>query len=388
MTQAHYDCVIIGSGLIGITAAIALAKKMPWRIALLDEKIATPITQQQKNVTLDTRTLALNAASVAYFEQLDIWPECEPYACAMKHIHVSEEKSWGSCLLSATDVGYEALGYVIEINLLYTALLKKLSEQTHVQTYQGIRVNHLNKQESIWHIDLAEKQLTAQTVILADGTESRLRTQLSIACSRFDYQQTAIVAAVQIEQPHQHTAYERFAEKEILAVLPLTQNRMGTVLTVPQSMQDHYLAMTDAEYLKKLQTLFGFRLGAFQALGPRQSYPLQQCIAEQFVDDQLILLGNTAHTMNPLGAQGLNLGLAGIKDLVCCLAGNESLAQFDNRQQARCEKIKKFTHETARIFSSPALLTRLGRQAALFALQHQPTLKNTFMRRMMGLSSQ
>lgn len=390
LSMTHYDCVIIGSGLIGMTAAIALAQKMPKKcIALLDEKIPTTLIKPEA-ATLDTRTLALNYASVEYFKQCDIWPDIQTNACPIKQVQISEQGQFGRCLLRADVVGYEALGYVIEIHALHEVLLLHLARQPNIHSLHAITVTTLTKQQKCWQLTATHQgktqHIAADYVILADGSESRLRDQLKIPCHRFDYEQTAIVSVIRPELAHHNTAYERFAQTEILALLPLTENRVGSVLTVTKSMQQDYLSMSNEEYLKKLQALFGFRLGKFQALGPRQSYPLQQCIAEQLVVDQLILLGNTAHTVNPIGAQGLNLGLAGIKDLVQCLTQNQSLIEFATRQQARCAKIKSFTHQAAHIFSSPALLTQMARSTALLALQHHATLKNKLTRQMMGLS--
>ena len=187
-TIQHYDYVIIGGGLIGTMAAIALAQKLPGQIVLLDEKSSSNTSTPFTSATLDTRTIALNDASVAYLKQLDLWADLETYACPNNQVHISEQGKFGSCLLRAESIGYDTLGFVIEIHALYGALLKRLVSLTNIQPLHAVKVMHLTKAANGWHIETEQqgicKTISAHTVILADGGESRLREQLNIDCTR------------------------------------------------------------------------------------------------------------------------------------------------------------------------------------------------------------
>jgi 2-octaprenyl-6-methoxyphenol hydroxylase len=387
MIRQDNDCIIIGSGLIGTLTAIALAQATSWRIALLEARPAM-IQAPALGKNLDTRTLALNYASVAYLKKLNLWSKLERDACAIRQVHISNQGNFGSCVLRAQDVGYEALGYVIEINQLQKILMEHVAHYQKINACHEVTVQELKKNKKNWQIALQyQGQLTTMTtpcVILADGSQSKLRDQLNINCQQYHYQQNAIVAVAHCQKAHEGIAYERFSGKRTLAILPLQQQRIGIVLTVPEDELKELIQLSDADYLKKIQSLLGYRLGKLDAIGPRQSYPLQQHMAERFILDNLILLGNTAHAFNPIGAQGLNIGIAGIKDLVATLSSAQSLNDFELRQQARCLRLTSFTRQTVQIFSSDALLTQIGRQAALILLQHDSMLKNQFTRRMMG----
>ncbi len=380
-----YQHVIIGSGLIGTVTAIALAKKFPGKIGLIEAK---SFSVRQADDPLDTRTLALNAASVQYLCALDLWPQLEADACPIKKIHISEQGAFGSCLLSAEDVEEKYLGQVIEITNLQAVLIAQLREYPNIHLLEHAQVKALEKISDTWTLTLECKgegqHIQAKHVALADGTHSKLREKLCIPCETFDYHQTAIVAVVRPSLPHNHIAYERFAGTYTLAVLPLTEERVGTVLVLPQKEAEKFLALNDAEYLQALENILGKRLGNFLQIGPRQHYPLQEVVAEKFLLENLVLLGNTAHTLNPMGAQGLNLGLAGVKDYVESLAQENPLNTFEVRQQARCHRLKKFTRQTVRGFSSENFPTRLARRLSLFALQHCDVIKKRFIRRMMG----
>jgi 2-octaprenyl-6-methoxyphenol hydroxylase len=373
-TSYHY--VIVGSGLIGTTAAIALAQKPHSSVAIID---ARSLETSGAPSHLDTRTLALNAASIAYLQQLDLWHDLAPLACPIKQVHISERGAFGHCLLSCEEAQQEALGDVIEIKDLQKVLLQALNHYPNIDVFNHTQVNDLRYENQHWIITTSAQILFAENIILADGTQSQLRDKLGIHCHTFDYQQTAIVAVVECSKPHENIAYERFAGDAILAILPLTQNRIGTVLVTSHKMAEHYLELNDDDYLAYLQKLIGYRLGRLVNIGKKQSYPLRQVIAEQFSLEHLVLLGNTAHTINPIGAQGLNLGLAGVKSYV------ENPAAFEAQQRQRCERLIKFTRQTDQIFRSNDYFTQLGRRFALFALEHSHNLKRRFIRQMMGM---
>jgi len=373
---------IVGGGLVGTTAALALAKKTSWKILLFDaKKHSKPFNA---NNLLDTRTLALNHASVAYLKSLGLWTLLELKACPIEQVHISEKNNFGSVLLSASEVDAKALGQVVEIKDLQEALQEALSHTSQIECLNGVEVHECTRHNSTWTLHTPQGHIKADYLLIADGTHSSLRHLLDIETNTYDYDQTAIVAVIQAQQPHQNIAYERFCQEETLAILPLTHDRIGTVLATSKKKAEKYMQLDEKAYLQKLQTLFGARLGKFNAIGQRQSYPLQRVIADHFVEDHCVILGNAAHTLNPIGAQGLNLGLAGVKDCVETLVKKASLRDFETRHQLRVNTLGKFTHETSLIFGSEAFPTRLARGAALTLLQHCFSLKKRLIRQMMG----
>ena len=58
-----YDFLIVGAGLIGAIAALALVKKK-FKVLVIDKKVELPN---------DDRTLAVNANSIDFLKQLGIW---------------------------------------------------------------------------------------------------------------------------------------------------------------------------------------------------------------------------------------------------------------------------------------------------------------------------
>ncbi|MCF6318172.1 MAG: FAD-dependent monooxygenase, partial [Proteobacteria bacterium] len=123
------------------------------------------------------------------------------------------------------------------------------------------------------------------------------------------YDRTAIICNITPEFKHENCAYERLTHTGPTAMLPFVQNRCGFVWTVQMDKSDEILALNDAEFLRQAQSQFGYRLGKFIKVGKRSSYPLYLVTVPVQVKARTILLGNAAHSMSPVSAQGLNLAV-------------------------------------------------------------------------------
>src|SRR5690606_1164705 len=172
--------------------------------------------------------------------------------------------------------------------------------------------------------------------------DSPLRHQLGIAEIEKEYRQNAVIANVRHQQSHGETAFERFTHHGPLAFLPLggPQGRTSAVVwTWPTEQADAALAMSDMEFLARLQSKFGYRLGRLQQVGERQSYALRLCLAREQVRSGIVLMGNAAHFLHPVAGQGYNLALRDglrLAEVLQSAAGNlgdlEILQEYERRQ--------------------------------------------------------
>ncbi len=171
----------------------------------------------------------------------------------------------------------------------------------------------------------------AKLAIAADGARSTLRQSAGIGASSWDYEQVALVSNVLSQHFHDHVAYERFTPAGPLALLPLTEGRLGLVWTFQPDTAKEMAALGDAEFLARLQDAFGFRLGRFTRVGSRQLYPLSLTRSDEYVAERLAIVGNAAQTLHPIAGQGFNLGLRDAVSLAEVLADGraEVGAAFD-----------------------------------------------------------
>ena len=148
----------------------------------------------------------------------------------------------------------------------------------------------------------------ASLLVAADGIRSRLRALAGIKTVTWSYPQTAIVANVRHERPHNGVAVEHFLPGGPFAILPLKGNRSSLVWTERNDDAERLIASDDFVFLVELERRFGHRLGAIELDGARAAYPLGLILARDFVRPRFALLGDAAHGIHPIAGQGLNLG--------------------------------------------------------------------------------
>ena len=310
----EFDVIIAGGGLTGASLALALSNGAG-RVALIEA--VPPASDSQPSY--DGRGLALALSSQRILHGLGVWEVISRLATAIKHIHVSDQHHFGVVRLHAQDLRVPALGYVVSTRNLGSVLMQKVSAAPGIEficpaTVTGVDIGAGTTEVSLVR-DGQPSTITGRLLVAADGTYSRLRAMLGINAALKDYHQTAIVTTVTPARAHGHTAWERFTTDGPVALLPLPDNRCSVVFTTRSADAARYLAMDENDFLSCLQSRFSTRLGLFRCLGTRKSWPLQFLLATEQIRERLVLLGNTAHTLHPNGAQGFNLCLRDVAGL-------------------------------------------------------------------------
>jgi 2-octaprenyl-6-methoxyphenol hydroxylase len=232
--------------------------------------------------------------------------------------------------------------------------------------------------------------LTAKLIISADGTMSHSRKLLGIKTKERDYKKTAFVSSIQLQHPHNNIAYQRFSELGTLAFLPMQNNKMGFVCTGSHAQIQDLQNQNEQELLKTIEQAVGHRLGRLQALGPRYTYPLKEIIAEQQTLPGLILLGNAAHNISPVAAQGFNLALQEVYSLVQLIQKYDDLNQVVIEYEKTVSPLQKktitFTDNLMRWFEDDKIASHfMG--LGLGLLDALPQLKKRFSQKPAGLNA-
>jgi len=388
-----YDIVIAGGGLAGLTLASALAPTGA-RMAVIE---ASP-PQADKPPSFDDRAIALAHGSRLIFEGIGLWEAIAPGATPIEKIHVSERGKFGFTHLDASEEQVPALGYVTLARDLGQVLLEHFGA-TGIDFFCPALLTDLdNGHDGVTlTIDAEEgtRTLTTKLLIAADGGQSQIRERLGIEVRRWDYGHTAIVSNLVPGKPHANIAYERFTTDGPLALLPMTENRFGVVLTVPTTESEEILALDDSDFMKLLQERFGYRCGRFTRVGRRSAYPLALITAKESVRERVALLGNAAHTLHPISGQGFNLGLRDVAVLADVIAhamktgsdpGKEStLRSYASQRQSDQRSMALVTDGLARLFSNPLSVVSTGRNIGLIAADLLPGIRHGIARHAMGL---
>lgn len=377
----HADVVIVGSGLVGASLAIALAGSGR-RVVQIEANAEAKLSARW-----DERHFVLAEASRQALDRIGVWSEIQVKA-PITRILANRAGEFGRLEFRAEDYHVPALGYTVPASQLHAALRAGLASATaHGLTrWQPAKVLAFDCSEQDVCVVVQREgevvQLRADLLVAADGMNSALRAMAGIEVTTHDYQQTAIVAALRPETPHPGLAYERLTRTGPLAVLPVDDSRSGLIYTVPSAEAEAVLALSDAEFLARLRGDLRDRLGRWLGVGLRQPWPLKLVLAERLISQRLVLIGNAAQSIHPLGAQGFNLGLRDAMALAELLTETDSDAGTGACLQTYAERRRKDRNETVAMShglvqtSAPESTGHhVSRFLAMTALAHVPLLK-------------
>ena len=396
-TAKHYDIVIAGGGMIGTSLALALAP-LGLSVAVV-EAIPRAAAAQP---SFDDRSTALSRSTQRMFEAMGLWPRIVEASTPIRSIHVSDQGRFGFSHIDAEEQGVEALGYVV-INRVLGAVLQ--------DALDGLGTADVICPAKIVEVDLApdcatavvensdgvRQILTCDLLVAADGANSSVREMVGITARKSHYDQRAVIGNLLPEKDIDHTAYERFTEQGPLAVLPVADGRAGFIWTVSEQDAERVMALDDDAFLGELQEQFGYRLGTFSKVGKRASYPLILSKALRLTATRSVLIGNSAHGLHPVSAQGFNLGMRDVAAIVDCIADTTTgpdtdigsrllLEQYARWRRSDQKKLVRFTDSLVRLFGSDRRPLRALRNIGMLGFDLVPGVRSTFARHTMGLA--
>lgn len=306
------DVAVVGGGMVGAAAALALARA-GFSTALLEARAPAA---WDANAEVDLRVVGLAPSSVMLLDELGVWTSIrEARAGPYSHMHVWDAESGAAIDFDAASEGRDRLGYIVENSLVQWMLWQAL-ETAGVRRLCPVAVKGFEAREDRIQLELADGEtLAAGLLVAADGAASPLRQLAGIGTRGRDYAQRAVVAHVATERPHEDTAWQRFLPGGPLALLPLADGRSSVVWSLPEAEARRVLALDEQAFLDALGVASDFRLGRIVAATPRAAFPLKLQLAERYQADRFVLLGDAAHAVHPLAGQGVNLGLRDVAEL-------------------------------------------------------------------------
>lgn len=403
--NSHYDIVIVGGGMVGISLALLLRAQQPWNILLIEaQELASsdgPVSGAYSS-SFDARSTALSWSSKNIYQSIGLWPQLKKHLSAIAQIHVSDRGHVGMTRIDAGDANVDALGYVVENQWLGSVLLNQLTK-TDIQLLGSCKLETIEPLASGMRLQLQQADKDLQTIetkllVIADGAGSTTAQQLGIQSQSTPYDQTGIIANVSLEKPHGGVAYERFTDQSPMALLPLAdfkgRPRSALVWTQPRAMAKTLMAADEQAFLEQLQLRFGYRLGHFKQLGKRVAYPLALTTATEQVRRHLVVMGNAAHSLHPVAGQGFNLSLRDAAALANSLAeagdriGDLAVLQNYQQQQAIDQRnTVLFSDSLPKLFGLSSSIVALGRNSGLLAMDLIPSLRNSFAQFGMGMAT-
>jgi 2-octaprenyl-6-methoxyphenol hydroxylase len=328
--------VVVGGGPAGLTAAIALAGAGVETV--LVAKAAPPN---------DNRTTALLAGSVTALDLLGVWRLCRAQAAPLKIMRLIDDTARllraPEVAFDAAEIGMEAFGYNVENRHLVAAL------EAHAETLAALSridatVTGVESDQDGITVRLENGgSVVAKLAIAADGRNSVCRAAAGIATRSWDYPQAALVLNLEHTRPHGDTSTEFHTATGPFTLVPLPGLRSSLVWVVDREQAAALGQLGRDALAREVERRSHAILGKISVESDMTAFPLGGATAEQFAHNRTVLIGEAAHVIPPIGAQGLNLGLrdaATIAELVAEArnAGNDIadaalLARYDQSRR-------------------------------------------------------
>ena len=306
--SASFDVAVVGGGPAGLAAAIALAESGA-RTALIARR--APYA--------DNRTTALLGGSVDFLQALDVWPRCKDNAAALQAMRLVDDTGRliraPEVRFSAGEIGLDEFGYNIENRLLMAALEERAAGLAAL-TWFDDDAAAVSPGDAEVVIRTGEgKSLSSRLVAGADGRHSLCREAAGIEVKRRELNQSALTFNVGHSRPHRNISTEFHTPQGPCVFVPLPGDRSSIVWVSAPKEAARLLALSDGELSEAAETRSHSVLGRLRAEPGRHLFPLAIEQPRQFAKSRIALVGEAAHVIPPIGAQGLNMGLRDAADL-------------------------------------------------------------------------
>lgn len=366
-----FDIAIVGGGMVGAALAVATAQA-GMKVALLERQKPSLITDDSG---FDLRVSAINRRSEAWLQQLGAWQQLSVNRLAPYATLRAFEGNAAPLDFTAAELGENHLGHIIENLHIQQALWQQLPDT--VQQFCPVQLSGYQQFEDHACLQTDQGEIKARLLIAADGAQSQLKQLAGIGSQGWQYQQACLLVHVNTSYDALPMTWQQFTPQGPRAYLPLPGKQASLVWYDDHLRIQQLAALTAAQLEQQIRLHFPAALGECSVV--KQGYfPLTRSHANQYVKGRLVLVGDAAHTINPLAGQGVNLGFADAECLSALLVKQFSagadlaapalLAQYESERRKANLLMMSAMDVFYQVFSSKLTplvqLRRLGLQVA------------------------
>lgn len=381
----QYDIAVIGGGMTGAAMALGLAKQGK-SVALVENTQPRTYDPQQE---MDLRVSAISLRSVALLEQLGAWSYIESQRlCPYRRLETWESPGCRTRFHS-DDIGEPHLGYMVENILIQDGLWQAFSTYPNLTVFCPDKLASLSYCHDQVEIGLdSGDAFKAAWVIGADGAQSKVRQWSNIGSTDWDYRQRCMLIHVATELPQQDITWQQFTPNGPRSFLPLPGQQASLVWYDSPERIQQLCSMSASALQREIGAEFPDELGEVSVI-KWGSFPLTRRHAQRYWRHRAVLIGDSAHTINPLAGQGVNLGFKDVEVLLalCEEQGmtEQSVQQYQARRRPDNMVMQAGMDVFYTVFSNTLSPLKLLRNSVLLAAEHSGPIKNKVLRYAIGL---
>ncbi|MBT1451010.1 FAD-dependent monooxygenase [Glaciecola sp. XM2] len=385
-TVLDVEVCILGAGMIGAASACTFAAQ-GLRVALIEPYMPHAFAPEQDP---DLRVSALNRHSMDLLDSLHALPHI--YAMRYRSYDTLEvwEDEFAKTRFSAQDVKEHQLGIFVENRLVQLALLRSIEENFS----QNVSVINA----SATHIDVVnakvaldnQSSVQARFLLGTEGAQSPTRKAAGIGQTAWQYAQRANLIGIKLSESIDDTTWQQFTPSGPLALLPMHEQHACLVWYGDDKMSEYIQSLDKTSLKEAIVEHFPQRLGDFEVVD-KAGFPLARMHANQYWRHKAVLAGDSAHTINPLAGQGVNLGFKDVKALGEAIKSHgindldNAFRAYEKKRRAQNLLMMSAMDGLYMAFSNDIKPLKFARNAALMLANSAGPLKNTALKYAMGL---
>ncbi|WP_158174903.1 2-octaprenyl-3-methyl-6-methoxy-1,4-benzoquinol hydroxylase [Grimontia hollisae] len=332
----QFDIIVVGGGMVGAAVALGLARQGK-RIAMVERRAPEAFSSDQP---MDLRVSAISPASVSLLQSLKVWND----VLAMRVCPYRRLETWEhpECRIrfSADSMDLQQLGFIVESRILQLALWHACEAQENLDIFCPGNIVAMRPENHGHSVELDDGSiLYGHWLVGADGANSRVRDYANIGVTAWDYRQHCMLVNVKTELPQQDITWQWFTPEGPRSFLPLPGHQGSLVWYDSPARINALCAMSPTALRDEILTHFPRELGDIEVL-QQGAFPLTRRHAQRYYNQQIVLLGDAAHTINPLAGQGVNLGFKDVDALLDVVAdagvewaNNGVLAAYERKRK-------------------------------------------------------
>jgi 2-octaprenyl-6-methoxyphenol hydroxylase len=306
--SSTYDAAVVGGGPAGLSAAIALAQAGSRTVLIA-----------RRAPYADNRTTALLGGSIDFLEGLTVWAACRDQAAPLSAMRLVDDTGRliraPEVRFSADEIGLEAFGYNIENRILVAALEARTAQIESLTRLDDEAESVIPGDDEVTITTAAGASVSARLVVGADGRHSLCREAAGIAVTRRELDQAALTFNISHARPHRNISTEFHTPHGPCVFVPLPGNRCSVVWVASPKEAERLRELSDEELSEAAEKQSHSIFGRVRVEPGRYVFPLAIERPQRFAARRVVLAGEAAHVVPPIGAQGLNLGLRDADDI-------------------------------------------------------------------------